>query len=57
VGGLIVALDQLEHFNRYGAANAQPAWALRLPWRIEYLTFCTAHESDCVRAKMSSKFW
>src|SRR4051794_16852667 len=57
VGGLIVELDELQHFNRYRATTLDPAWTLRLPWRADYLTFCAAHEADCVRTKASSKFW
>jgi hypothetical protein len=56
-GGLIVELDELQHFNRYRALTLNPAWALRLPWRTDYLTFCAAYESECFRTKGRSKFW
>src|SRR4051812_38971708 len=31
--GLIVELDELQHFNRYRATTLELVWALQLPWR------------------------
>lgn len=56
-GGLVVELDELQHFNRYRARTLEYAWALQIPWRAAYLGFCAIHESACIQTKASSKFW
>ena len=34
--GLIVELDEEQHFNRYRSATLAPAWAEGLPWSADY---------------------
>lgn len=55
--GLVVELDELQHFNRYRATTLDAAWAIQLPWRTDYLRFCAVYEADCLRTKGSSEFW
>jgi hypothetical protein len=57
VNGLIVELDELQHFNRYRAATLEPGWTIELPWRQPYLEYCAAREGDCLRAKAGRGFW
>ena len=45
MGGLLVELDELQHFNRYRAMTLTPERAVQLPWRADYLTFCADHEA------------
>lgn len=56
-GGLVVELDELQHFNRYRALTLQYPHAHGLPWRTTYFTYCTDHETDCLRSKASGGFW
>ena len=42
---------ELQHFNRYRATALEATWVSQLPWRKDYLAFCTTHEPDCLRTR------
>lgn len=54
---LVVELDEELHFNRYRGATLQPAWTTSLPWREDYLRYCTNHEPACLAAATWGKRW
>jgi hypothetical protein len=55
--GTVVELDEELHFNRYRAQTLDRSWSARLPWRVDYLAMCRAHEQECVRAGSWGKRW
>lgn len=56
-GGLVIELDEELHFNRYRGATLEPAWTASLPWRQEYLRYCSEHEPACLAAATWGKRW
>lgn len=55
--GLLVELDEELHFNRYRALTLGAPWAADLPWREDYLRYCSQNESACVAAAKWGKRW
>ncbi|ORA38317.1 DUF7255 family protein [Mycobacterium aquaticum] len=56
-GGLIVELDESEHFNRYRRKTLEQAWAQRLPWCETYLRYCGQYESACSAERGWGSYW
>ena len=55
--GLIVELDEEQHFNRYRTVTLAPAWADPLPWTAAYRAFSTAHEAAALRKARRGGYW
>jgi hypothetical protein len=55
--GLIVELDEEQHFNRYRAATLGLGWASTLPWREDYLRMCAQFEVAAVAKNSGGGFW
>lgn len=45
--GLVVELDEEQHFNRYRAATLPHLAPLSLPWAAPYLDYCASREHRC----------
>lgn len=56
-GGLIVELDESQHFNRYRRKTLEPQWTRRLPWREPYQRYCTQYESACAAERGWGSYW
>ncbi|WP_019972486.1 hypothetical protein [Mycobacterium sp. 141] len=56
-GGLIVELDEGQHFNRYRRKTLEPAWTQQLPWRETYMRYCTQFESVCTLERGWGSYW
>lgn len=57
LGGIVVELDEEQHFNRFRGVTLAPAWAAALPWQGAYRTYCDAFEDVCMKAASHHKFW
>lgn len=55
--GLIVELDEEQHFNRYRRTTLDPSWAEALPWTIEYRTYCDSREDAALRKAKRGGYW
>lgn len=55
--GLIVELDEEQHFNRYRAATLAPAWSAALPWASDYLRYSAAHEGAALKKASRGGYW
>lgn len=55
--GLIVELDEEQHFNRYRSAVLNLAWAEDLPWKDDYLRYCADFEGAALRSHSGGGFW
>ncbi|WP_232006263.1 hypothetical protein [Mycobacterium sp. 852013-50091_SCH5140682] len=56
-GGLIVELDESQHFNRYRRKTLEQAWAQRLPWCETYMRYCVQYESACAAERGWGSYW
>lgn len=56
-GGLIVELDEEQHFNRYRVSTLQTDWASALPWADEYQRYGVDHERKALKSHSSGGFW
>lgn len=56
-GGLIVELDEEQHFNRYRVTTLQADWTSVLPWADEYRTYGVDHEKTALKSHSSGGFW
>lgn len=56
-GGLIIELDESQHFNRYRRKTLESAWVQQLPWRETYMRYCTQFESDCAAERGWGSYW
>lgn len=56
-GGILVELDEEQHFNRYRAATLESDWAHQLPWAPMYRTWCDTEEDTCLRRAGSLGLW
>ncbi|MGO4445078.1 hypothetical protein AB4Z42_17140 [Mycobacterium sp. 2YAF39] len=54
--GLLVELDEHQHFHRYRATALKPKWAQDLPWRCDYIAQCAKYES-VYTAERRIGFW
>lgn len=55
--GLIVELDEEQHFNRYRAETLNMSWAGDLPWRRDYLAYCAEFERVALKSHSGGGFW
>lgn len=55
--GLIVELDEEQHFNRYRRTTLEPHWAERLPWASDYRRFCDEQEAAALRKAKRGGYW
>lgn len=55
--GLIVELDEEQHFTRYRARTLQPTWTRHLPWTTAYTEYSRLHESVALARNASGGFW
>lgn len=55
--GLVVELDEEQHFNQYRLFTLQPSWASHLPWTTEYVRYCRDHEDLCSRKASRGGYW
>ncbi len=55
--GLIVELDEEQHFNRYRSVTLRTVWASTLPWSRAYLEYCDLHEETALRKCSGVGFW
>lgn len=56
-GGILVELDEDQHFNRYRALTLTPTWTDQLPWAEPYRQWCVTGEPICLRHKSGGGFW
>ncbi|WP_018603979.1 hypothetical protein [Mycobacterium sp. 155] len=56
-GGLVVELDEGQHFNRYRRKTLEPAWAQQLPWRETYMRYCMQFENVCTLERGWGSYW
>jgi len=55
--GVVVELDEEQHFNRYRRVTLEPAWADRLPWASAYRDYCGEHEAAALRKAKRGGYW
>lgn len=55
--GLIVELDEEQHFNRYRAETLRAEWSAHLPWRADYLRQCADYEHVALKRHSGGGFW
>lgn len=55
--GLIVELDEEQHFNRYRRATLEPAWSGALPWASDYRSYSDEHEGAAVKKASRGGYW
>lgn len=55
--GLIVELDEEQHFNRYRSATLAPAWAEGLPWSADYRRYSAEHEIAALKKASRGGYW
>ena len=55
--GLIVELDEEQHFNRYRAITLAPGWCDGLPWTDDYRRYNTDHEDAARRKAARGGYW
>jgi hypothetical protein len=55
--GLIVELDEEQHFNRYRRATLQPVWTEALPWGVDYRRYSEEHETAALRKASRGGYW
>lgn len=56
-GGLIIELDEEQHFNRYRAATLRMTWSAELPWQQDYLSYCAKFEQVALKNHAGGGFW
>ena len=55
--GVIVELDEEQHFNRYRRTTLEPAWTDRLAWASDYRVFCEREEAAALRKAKRGGYW
>jgi len=55
--GLIVELDEEQHFNRYRHATLEPAWSDALPWASDYRRYSGEHEASALKKARRGGYW
>lgn len=55
--GVIVELDEEQHFNRYRRVTLEPSWADGLPWAFAYRAYCDDHEGAALRKAKRGGYW
>jgi hypothetical protein len=55
--GVIVELDEEQHFNRYRRVTLEPAWAAPLPWTADYLRYGDEREDAALRKARRGGYW
>jgi len=55
--GLIVELDEEQHFNRYRFATLEPAWSRALPWASDYRRYSADHEAAALKKASRGGYW
>lgn len=56
-GGLVVELDEQQHFNRYRKDTLTWSWAATLPWVEPYSVYCQEFEYECLRFGKGQGRW
>jgi hypothetical protein len=56
-GGLIIELDESQHFNRYRRKTLEPPWAQQLPWCEPYMRYCVQYEAACIAERGWGSYW
>lgn len=57
VDGVLVELDEAQHFNRYRAQTLTVPWAAALPWASAYEALCLAEETACLKKAGRGGYW
>ncbi len=55
--GLIVELDEEQHFNRYRRITLDVPWADALPWADDYRRYCVEHEDAALKKAKRGGYW
>lgn len=55
--GLIVELDEEQHFNRYRAETLESPETWNLPWSSPYRAYSSRFEDACLKGATGLKFW
>ena len=55
--GLLVELDERQHFNRYRSLTLIAPWAASLPWTKPYVAYCAEREHECLRHGKGQQRW
>jgi hypothetical protein len=55
--GLIVELDEEQHFNRYRRTTLEPSWAAALPWAEDFRRYCEEHEGPALKKASRGGYW
>lgn len=55
--GLIVELDEEQHFNRYRHTTLDVPWADALPWADDYRRYATEYEEAAMKKAKRGGYW
>lgn len=55
--GVIVELDEEQHFNRYRRATLEPGWTATLPWAADYARYSAEHEAAALKKASRGGYW
>lgn len=55
--GLVVELDEEQHFNRYRALTLGPPWTDALPWASAYRRYAAEREPESLRKAKGGGYW
>ena len=55
--GVIVELDEEQHFNRYRGVTLAPSWNDALPWTDHYRRYCDEFEAAALRKAKRGGYW
>ncbi len=55
--GLIVELDEEQHFNRYRRTTLAVPWADDLPWARDFRRYCVEHEDAALKKAKRGGYW
>jgi hypothetical protein len=55
--GVIVELDEEQHFNRYRRVTLEPDWTDGLPWASDFRRYCDEHELSSLRKAKRGGYW
>lgn len=55
--GVLVELDEEQHFNRYRRTTLEPDWAETLPWASAFREYCDEREEAALRKAKRGGYW